>query len=77
MEYKIVIKCKNKHELENTMQKLSQNPNKNLTEINKDKNNPPTDKQMYYLKVNNLPIPEKITFEQASKIISKHKEEKQ
>ena len=78
MKYKIMVDCDNEKELINVVQKLGlKNQNQTLqdnTEPTLDSNNPPTDKQIYYLKKNELPIPENCTFDQASNIIGKHKE---
>ena len=78
MKYEITIMCETETDLKNTVKRLTYNPNhklqKNDIKITTDPNNPPTGKQLYYLKQNDLPIPEKITFEQASEIIGKHKE---
>ena len=78
MKYKIMIDCDNEKELIDVVQKLGLK-NQNQTLPNKeptlDATNPPTDKQLYYLKKNELPIPEGCTFDQASSIIGKHKDQ--
>jgi len=81
MKYKITIMLENEAELKHIVNRITMNPNHTLhkpdTDITTDPNNPPTKKQLYYLKQNELPIPTKITFEQASDIIGKHKEKKE
>lgn len=74
MKYKLDIILENETELKNIVKKITKNPNHNLKQLSVDPINPPTNKQLYYLEKNEVPIPDMITFDQASDLISKHKE---